>query len=280
MCPAFFRGNTAAAVQHLGEEAFQARILRGCKQRVRLILLHHTSVIHKQHPCGYLARKSHLVGHNDHCHALPGQFANKVQHFAHHLRVQRTGRLVKKHHFRLHGQRAYDGDALLLPAGKLVWIGVRFVRQADTLQQTHGFFIRLCLCLQLQVDGRQRDILFHRQMREQVEMLEYHTHLPADAVEVTVLCGDVLALEPYLSARGLLQPVQAPQKGAFSAARRTDDGDFFALFNGLRHALEHHIPAEGLLQIFNLDHFAPASVPFFSEWLSCLPPAADKWPPQ
>ena len=111
--------------------------------------------------------------------------------FFHGLRVHAGEGFVQQQGVAPGPEGAEQGRTALLPAGKLVWIGVRFVRQADTLQQTHGFFIRLCLCLQLQVDGRQRDILFHRQMREQVEMLlaKLRNRMPDICLRTTFIVG-------------------------------------------------------------------------------------------
>ena len=48
--------------------------------------------------------------------AAARQLAHHVQHLLHHLGVEGAGRLVKQHHFGLHGQRARNRHALLLPA--------------------------------------------------------------------------------------------------------------------------------------------------------------------
>ena len=54
-------------------------------------------------------------------HALL-QVAHQVQHLRLHRHVERRGRLVADQEFRMRGQRAGDGDALALAAGKLVRI--------------------------------------------------------------------------------------------------------------------------------------------------------------
>ena len=58
-----------------------------------------------------------FVGYAEHGHAGGGQLAHGVEHFLDHLRVERRGRLVEQHDLRLHGERAGDGDPLLLTAG-------------------------------------------------------------------------------------------------------------------------------------------------------------------
>ena len=53
-----------------------------------------------------------------------GQAAHDRQDLAHHLGIERAGRLVEQHRGRLHGERACDRHALLLAAGKLRRISV------------------------------------------------------------------------------------------------------------------------------------------------------------
>ena len=56
----------------------------------------------------------------DHGRALLGEAADDAQHLARQLRVERAGGLVEAEDVRVHGQRAGDGHALLLPARELV----------------------------------------------------------------------------------------------------------------------------------------------------------------
>ena len=79
--------------------------------------------------------------------------------------------------------------------------------QADALQQLHRLGVSFGLLHQAQLDRGQRDVLFHRQVGEQVEMLEHHAHLLAHMVNIVV--GHSLAVEDDLAAVRLFQPVQA-----------------------------------------------------------------------
>ena len=59
-----------------------------------------------------------------------------VEHLADQLGVERRGRLVEQHAPPgSQGQRAGDGDALLLPAGQLPRVGVGLVGQPDPVEQ-------------------------------------------------------------------------------------------------------------------------------------------------
>ena len=148
-------------------------------------------------------------------------------------------------------------NALLLPAGKHVRVGVGLVGQADALQQLHRLGVGFGLLHQAQLDRGQRDVLFHRQVGEQVEMLEHHAHLLAHMVNVVV--GHGLAVEDDLAAVRLFQPVQAAQERGFSAAGGADQHHAVAFVNGQVYAFQHLQTAVILFQSFNVDHFVPAS---------------------
>ena len=85
-------------------------------------------------------------------------------------------------------------------------------------------------------------------MRKQVKVLEHHAHLLADPVQI--LTGgrrDVVALEDDGAFRGLLQQVQAPEKGAFPGAGGADDHHLLPLFYMLVDAAEHLLVPEGFM---------------------------------
>ena len=161
-----------------------------------------------------------------------GQVPHQVQNLAHHLRVQSRGGLVKEHDLRLHSQSADDGNTLLLAAGEHVGILIRLVGQANALQQLHGLSVGLILLLQTQLNGGQSDVLLHRHMGEEVEMLEHHAHFPAVEVDVHLFVGDVHAVEVDVSAGGDLQQVQAPQQSRLTGTGGADDGNHLALLDG------------------------------------------------
>ena len=96
-----------------------------------------------------------------------------AQHLAGQLGIERRGHLVEQHHLRLHRQRAGDGDALLLAAGKLLGIGVELVGQADRASTSAARSLRLVLGLLLHQRRRQRDVPLDGQMREEVVALEH-----------------------------------------------------------------------------------------------------------
>jgi hypothetical protein len=110
---------TGRQLEHAVEEGAGALVLRVADDLVRVSLLDDDAVVHEDHPVRDLAREGHLVGDDDHRHALRGELAHDRQHVADELGVQRRGRLVEEHHLGLHRERARDGHALLLAAGQL-----------------------------------------------------------------------------------------------------------------------------------------------------------------
>ena len=193
------------------------------------------------------------MGDNEDGHAAAGQIHDDVQHFLHHFRVQGGGRLIKEHHLRVHGQGTDDGQTLLLTAGELPGVLVGLFLQAHPAQQGQGLFLGLGLGYLLLQYRRQGHIVKYRHVGEHVKILKHHAHALAELAGVQLFVGDVLALEVDLSLGGLLQQVQAAEKGGLAAAGGADDGDHFATADGGGNALEHLQVAEALFQVFGAD---------------------------
>ena len=125
------------------EEASEARILRCAEQLGRPALLDNAPAIHEDDAVGDLAGKAHLVSHDNHGDAGLCQLLHHVEHLADHLRVESRGRLVEKKHFRLHGERPGDADALLLPSGQLRGIFGDLVLETDADQKLARALLRV-----------------------------------------------------------------------------------------------------------------------------------------
>ena len=188
------------------------------------------------------------MGDHEHGHARLGQVLHDGQHLAYGFRVQRTGWLIEKHQGRFHGQCACDGYALLLAAGKLIGVAVAEVAQPYAFQVAQGDFLRLGLLALEHLDRRNGAVFQHRQVREQVELLEDHAHLLAHLVQVHIGIGGVEAADHDGAAIWLLQQVHAAQQGGLSRAGRTDQADHLARSNIQVNALEHFVAAVGLAQ--------------------------------
>ena len=58
-----------------------------------------------------------------------------------------------------------------------------------------------------------REILQHRQMREQIELLEHHADVRAELIDIGIWVGDVLAVDQDLTPVRLLEPIETPKQG-------------------------------------------------------------------
>jgi hypothetical protein len=79
------------------------------------------------------------------------------------------------------------------------------------------------------VAGRQRDVVEHRQVRIQVEVLENKPHLGAQGIEVGFGINDIVAVYPQFARGDRFELVDAADQGGFAGARRTAHHHHFAL---------------------------------------------------
>ena len=88
------------------------------------------------------------------------------------LRVEIARRLVRHDDVRIVDEGSRDGDALALPARKLVGLVVGAIGKADGLQKAHGALAPLASS-DARIDERQGDVFSCAALREQVEVLKY-----------------------------------------------------------------------------------------------------------
>src|SRR6185437_4369267 len=96
---------------------------------------------------------------------------------------------------RPHAKRAGDRHALLLAAGELARILVRLLRNAHALEIVARKIFGLAPGQVPHPDRRQGQVLQHRQMREQVELLEHHADFAADRLDVADVAGKLDAID-------------------------------------------------------------------------------------
>ena len=212
----------------------------------------------------HLARKAHFVRHHQHGHALLGQGAHGAQHLARQFGVERRGGLVEQHDVGLHGQRPGDGHALLLPTRQARRVVVTLGTQAHFVQQHFRAGDGFVTGHAAHHHGRFDEVLQHREVREQVEVLEHHTGLAADAAHFGL--ADVRAVARGIRLRqGLafdgdeapvdgFQVVQAAQEGALARARRPDQRHHFALPHRERDIAQHGHTPKGFVNAARFDH--------------------------
>ena len=125
------------------------------------------------------------MGDDDHRDAqLPVQFPDKLQDLVGGIGIQGAGGLVAQQHLRLGRKRPGNGDALLLAAGELGGVGIRFVRQAHQLQKLSGPLFRVSPSHAPQLH-RETHIAQASALHQEIKVLEDHGDLPAGLPQLT-----------------------------------------------------------------------------------------------
>ena len=107
-------------------------------------------------------------------------------------------------------------------------MGVLLIGHVHQLQQLVDDPVALLLGV-LQQGGHHTDVLGHRHVGEQADLLDHIADVPAQLH--LVLGGDVLAVEIDLSRRGLDEPVDHFQSGGLAAAGGSDEDGHLALLD-------------------------------------------------
>ena len=165
------------------------------------------------------------MGDDDHRHAVAGQRDHDVQDLVDHLGVERRGRLVEEHHLRVHRQGPRDGDPLLLTARELGGVLVRLLPDPHPVEQLAGPPLGVGLALLAHLDGAQRDVLEDRLVGEEVEALEHHADVAAEAGELPALVRQALAVDGDLALLDRLEAVDGAAQRRLARPRRADDDD-------------------------------------------------------
>ncbi len=202
--------------------------MRSCcgwsKNGSRRIDLDDLAVVHEHDPIRDLARKSHLMGDDDHGHAVLGERGHGFEHLLDHLGVERGSRFVKQHDFRIHAERARDRDALLLAAGKLARIFLRLLGNLDPGEQRHRQRFGVALRHMANPDRRERAILKNRQVRKEVEALEHHADLAAHLIDALDVRRQLHPVDHDRPALMLLEPIDAAnERGLARSGRAAND---------------------------------------------------------
>ena len=154
------------------------------------------------------------------------------------LRVERAGGLVGQQDLRRRRERAGDADALLLPAGQLVGVGVRAVQQPDEVEQLGDAPVAVGLGPAGDLE-RERDVAGDGPRREQVELLEDHADVAA--LELQLALGerrDVGAVDDQLPGRHALEAVDQAHEGALAGTGVPDDAEDLPGLDGEAHAVD------------------------------------------
>src|SRR5947209_15395508 len=103
------------------------------------------------------------------------------------------------------------------------------MRNLDPLQIFHGGRLGFLLRDIADPDRRQRAVLEHGEMWEQIETLEHHADLTANLVDAAQVRAESDSLDGDLAFLEFLQRVDASDQGRLAGARRPADHDALAL---------------------------------------------------
>ena len=158
---------------------------------------------------------------------MPGSARSRtiVEHLADQLGVERRGDLVEQQQRRVGAQRPDQRGPLLLAAGEPVGVLVGLVGQAEPAEQLARPGLGLGAASAVHPARRQRAVVEHGQVREQVVGLEDHPDPAADRARVDARVGDLLALERDDAVVDVLEQVQAAQQRRLARAGRADQAD-------------------------------------------------------
>ena len=185
--------------------------------------------VHEDDAVGDGAGEAHFVRHHQHGDfAVFGQLHHHVQHFFNHLRIKRRGGLIEQQHVAVHAQRAGDGDALLLAAGKLAGVFVRLVADADALQVLPRHCFRLRARLFVHPHRAEGEVFEDGQVREQVELLEDHADFAPQVARLPHAAVQQLAIEADFAFLIAFEAVDAADERRFAGAGRAADDEALA----------------------------------------------------
>jgi len=228
-------------------------VLRVGEELFRGPLFEDHAVVHKDDAVGHFAGKAHFVRDAHHGHAVLGQIFHAAQHFVDHFRVEGGGGFVEQHGAGLHGERAGDGDTLLLPAGNLARALGGLTRDAHAAEQFHRQIRGLLLAHAPDLDRREGHVFEHGQVRVQVELLEDHAHLGAQGVHVHFRGVDARPFKEDVPLLDRLQTVQATDERALAGPGRPADDQHLALLDPLGNTFEHMELAVPFMDIPDFD---------------------------
>ena len=217
------------------------------------------------------------MGHHHHGHLLLSQRPDDLEDFPGQLGIQGGGGFIEKQDIRMHGQRPGNGHPLLLPAGQLAGIRVRLVGKPHLLEQGRRLPAGLVLASPSHPDGGFGQVLHHRHMGKQIEVLKHQPKPAADLLQhrpgavhaaVCPLAGghghhgqilirDTAGIHP-------LQQGQAAQEGGFAGAGRADDGQHFPLAHLKGDPLEHLVFPKRLADVLHAQQTHGQAPPFLT----------------
>ena len=108
----------ALLLKYFRKEIFCAGALRIGEELFGCVLLNYFALVHEHELRADFAGEAHLMGDDDHRHALAGELLHQVENLAYHLGVEGARWLIEEDNLGVHRERADYCDSLLLAAGE------------------------------------------------------------------------------------------------------------------------------------------------------------------
>jgi len=129
----------------------------------------------------------------------------------------------------------------------------RLLGDAHALQLRHRLLLGLLLGQLADPHRRQREVLEHREVREQVELLEYHADVAAHGVDRLDVVAQLDTVDGEAAGLMLLEPVDAADQRRLARARRAADHDALALAHLQPDVAQHVELAVPLVDVVEVD---------------------------
>ena len=130
---------------------------------------------------------------------------------------------------------------------------MRLLGDAHLLQQLHRLELRFPFRQTPDVSGRERDVVEHGEVREQVEALEHHAGLAAHVLDVAEVVGELDAADDDATGVVFFETVDAPDHRRLARTRRTDDNDYLLAADLHADVSQRLERTEELVDVFELD---------------------------
>ena len=125
MLPGRYRSPVLTSLLRLLNKVFCPRIAREMKHLIGIAALDDFSAFHVDQLIRQSLKKSDCMRHDHHCVAALNEAAQQRAQSGATFGIERAGRFIKHQNLRMHCQRTRNRNALLLAAGKRLWVASR-----------------------------------------------------------------------------------------------------------------------------------------------------------
>ena len=141
----------------------------------------------------------------------------------------------------------------MLAPRKLTGEFLGLLLDADPIQQVEGLGLDLGTGPSTHQRGGQHEVVQHREVGKQIELLKHHAHLSADGVDLAQVVAQAVAVDADRALLKILQGIEGADEGALAGPGGTHHHHHFAAMDREVHT------AEGVITI-RIPLFDPAGL--------------------